>query len=129
MRRGRAHEDVVLHGVVEDERILEHRGGQLGQALGRDVPQVDAAERDAALLRVEEAQAERREGGLPAARRAHEAHDGARGNAEGAVFHGVLLPVVGERDVFERQIERRGLDRVLGLRELGLGQHLVDARD
>ena len=31
--------------------------------------------------------------------------------------------------MFERQIERRGLDRVLGLRELGLGQHLVDARD
>jgi hypothetical protein len=63
-RLGPPPEDVVAHGAVEDQRLLQHRGEVAAQVGQRELTQVDPVEDDPAAVGVVEAQQQLGQGRL-----------------------------------------------------------------
>ena len=91
--------DVAADGVVEEERLLGHEGGVLGQLARGEVAQVLTVDRDAPAVGVDEAEQQGGQGALAGGGGADE-RDGAAGlDGERDVLEDRLLGVVGEADV------------------------------
>ena len=98
-----AEEDVLAHGAVEEEDVLQHDAHLLAQAGEVDVAQVAPVEGDAPLADVVEARDQAGQGRLAHAGRTHQGHDAAGRHVEVDVLeHGVFLVIV-EADVVEAQ--------------------------
>ena len=117
---GFGHAQVVRDGAVEEVHVLGHHGdvaAQDGQGDGADVL---AAQEDAALLGVAEAQHQRHQGGLARAARAHDAKLLARAQLQGNVPEGrAATLLVCEAHLLEADGGLEGgPGRCLGLRRL-----------
>ena len=92
--------DVLAHGVVEDEGLLEHQRDIRGQGVGREGAQVGAVHGDGALVGVHEPGGEQGEGGFAGAGGADDGQHARAGARIGA-----------QRDPVQR---RGGAQMVLG---------------
>ena len=126
-RVGLAHAQVVLHGAVEEVGVLAHHRDEAPELVEGEIPHVAAADQDAALIGVVEAQQQARHGGLARAARPDDAHPLARANGEAQAVvrrppparirkaHGL------ERDGrFEPRRVRRGGGRTVAHQGLGV---------
>ena len=101
-RAGIAVGDVVRHRVVEQQRLLRDHAEPLAQVAEPHVADVDAVERDPALDRVVEPRQELHERGLAAAVGADDGHRFAGAHLEPDVVQHLLVRMVIEIDVLER---------------------------
>jgi hypothetical protein len=111
--------NVLPHGPVEDQRLLQEHGDVLAQRVQGEVLRVVPVEPDGARVRVVEAQQQLGDGGLARPALADQRERLARPDAERDLLErGLPRPRVGERDRVElhdapRAMERAGPGRVL----------------
>ncbi len=118
-----AEPDVLLDGAVEQEGVLVHHRDQRPDLGEGQRAQVVAAQQDAAVVGIVEAQQQAHDRRLAAARRADQAQPLTRLGAEGeAVMHGAPRAGIGKAHVLEldgrrqRLVEPRRLSRRRQLR-------------
>ena len=112
--------DVVVEGVVEEDRVLVHVAHQGAQLDDADVADVGAVQGDAARGRVVEAGNEVHEGGLAGAARAHDGDRLALRDLQVDAAQHFAAAVVAEADAFEADAFAEAVER-LGLLRLADG--------
>ena len=101
-RLGLAHAQVLLHGAVEEIRVLAHDGDGAAQLVDAQVAHVLAAHQHPSALGVVEAEEEPGNGRLAGAARPHDAHALAGPHREAqALVGGLASAGVGEHDALE----------------------------
>src|SRR6185437_2094052 len=112
------HADVFGYGSSEQVRILQHDAEALAELAQVPLAQVQAVEKDAALLDVIEAQEEAGDGGLAGARMPDNRQARAGLGDEADVAQDPILALVGEPDVVELDAASRGEGRTRNRRGL-----------
>ncbi len=120
--RGPAQCDVLAHAGMHQAHVLQHKGQVAVQLCGLDLPQVHPAQRDAPLVRVEEAQQQPGERGLARARGTD--HGGHRAGPEREIhaLENVMPRLVGMAHAFEADFAALGQPALMGGRLLQHGR-------